>query len=87
MGHQGHKGTAHRAPADIQPLPEMDHLLLESLGVGMRSISVHRDGALPERVRACLGRLAGWAPPGEAGENCGAELGPILTSSDNPTAH
>lgn len=44
MGHQGHKGTAHRVPAGIQPLPEMDHLLLESLGVGMRSGLGHSHG-------------------------------------------
>lgn len=37
VGHEGHKGTAHRAPVGVQPLPELGHLLLESLGGGMRS--------------------------------------------------
>lgn len=34
VGHKGHKGTAHWAPAGVQLLPEPGHLLLENLGWG-----------------------------------------------------
>ena len=34
VGHEGHKGTAHGAPVGVQLLPELRHLLLESLGGG-----------------------------------------------------
>lgn len=55
MSHQGHKGTAHGAPAGVQPLLELGQLLLESLeckeiGPWVRATAFPVPGSLPGRL-------------------------------------